>query len=207
MEFPEKVFTRLQKANPQPRIELHYSNSYTLAVAVVLSAQSTDRGVNRITDNLFQHISTPQDMLALGEEKLRQSIKSIGLFNNKARNIMLMAEALVNKHNGQLPSDYQRLKELPGIGSKSANVILNSAFGQPTIAVDTHVFRVSRRLGLCTAKTPLAVERCLSKIVPNQFKLFAHHWLVLHGRYVCVARKPKCQDCSLNDLCPKYGVT
>lgn len=196
-----EIFSRFQEKDASPRIELDYINPYTLLVAVVLSAQATDKGVNRATPKLFELASTPEEMLELGEEKLRDIIKTIGLYNTKAANIIKMSQKLVDEFDSIVPDDYDALCSLPGVGSKSANVILNSVFGHATIAVDTHVFRVSNRVGLCKTKTPIQTENELKKIVPKEFSMFAHHWLVLHGRYVCVARKPKCDQCLINDLC------
>lgn len=199
-----ELFNRFKTKNPNPKIELNYINNYTLLVAIILSAQSTDKGVNKVTDHLFEIVDTPEKMIELGEVKLKEFIKTIGLYNAKATNIMKMSEMLINEFNSEVPADYDSLCSLPGVGSKSANVLLNSAFGHHTIAVDTHVFRVSNRLGLCKTKTPLQTEECLKKVVPNEFKKFAHHWLVLHGRYVCIARKPKCNNCIANDICKFY---
>lgn len=196
-----EIFSRLAKLIPQPQIELDYVNSYTLLVAVILSAQSTDKGVNKATKALFMVAKTPYEMVQLGEIALKQYIKSIGLFNSKARNIIAMSKALIEQFAGQVPDNAVALESLAGVGRKSANVILNSVFKQPTIAVDTHVFRVSNRIGLCKTKTPLATEQALVKIIPNQWKRYAHHWLVLHGRYTCQAKKPRCGSCTINDIC------
>jgi endonuclease-3 len=198
----EEIFSRLSKANPSPRGELDHVNPYTLLVAVVLSAQATDKGVNRATEKLFRKVTTPAQMLALGEEGLIEHIKTIGLFRAKARNVMKLSHDLIEKHAGEVPQDRDALEELAGVGRKTANVVMNIAFGVPTIAVDTHVFRVSQRLGLAKGKTPLAIEEQLLKVVPDKFLQHAHHWLILHGRYSCVARKPKCPDCIVRDLCP-----
>jgi endonuclease-3 len=198
----EEIFSRLSKANPSPRGELDHVNPYTLLVAVVLSAQATDKGVNRATEKLFRKVTTPAQMLALGEEGLIEHIKTIGLFRAKARNVMKLSRDLIEKHAGEVPQDRDALEELAGVGRKTANVVMNIAFGVPTIAVDTHVFRVSQRLGLAKGKTPLAIEEQLLKVVPDKFLQHAHHWLILHGRYSCVARKPKCPDCIVRDLCP-----
>jgi endonuclease-3 len=198
----EEIFSRLSKANPSPRGELDHVNPYTLLVAVVLSAQATDKGVNRATEKLFRKVTTPEQMLALGEEGLIEHIKTIGLFRAKARNVMKLSRDLIEKHAGEVPQDRDALEELAGVGRKTANVVMNIAFGVPTIAVDTHVFRVSQRLGLAKGKTPLAIEEQLLKVVPDKFLQHAHHWLILHGRYSCVARKPKCPDCIVRDLCP-----
>jgi len=197
-----EIFSRLSKANPSPRGELDHVNPYTLLVAVVLSAQATDKGVNRATEKLFRKVTTPEQMLALGEEDLIEHIKTIGLFRAKARNVIKLSRDLIEKHAGEVPQDRDALEELAGVGRKTANVVMNIAFGVPTIAVDTHVFRVSQRLGLAKGKTPLAIEEQLLKVVPQKFLQHAHHWLILHGRYTCVARKPKCPDCTVRDLCP-----
>ena len=197
----EEFFARLQKLNPAPKTELEYTNPYTLLVAVALSAQATDKGVNKATKSLFQKISTPQQMLALGEEKLTDAIKTIGLYRGKARNVIAAAKILVEKHGGKVPRDRDALQELPGVGRKTANVVLNVAFGEKTIAVDTHIFRVSNRTNLAPGKDVLAVELALEKILPDQYALHAHHWLILHGRYTCIARKPLCPTCVVRDLC------
>jgi endonuclease III len=198
----EEIFSRLSKANPSPRGELDHVNPYTLLVAVVLSAQATDKGVNRATEKLFRKVTTPEQMLALGEEGLIEHIKTIGLFRAKARNVIKLSRDLIEKHAGEVPQDRDALEELAGVGRKTANVVMNIAFGVATIAVDTHVFRVSQRLGLAKGKTTLAIEEQLLKVVPQKFLQHAHHWLILHGRYTCVARKPKCPDCIVRDLCP-----
>jgi endonuclease-3 len=197
----EKLFDRLAAANPDPRGELSYINPYTLLVAVVLSAQATDAGVNKATGPLFKVADSPQKMLKLGEKRLKEYVRTIGLFNTKARNIIRLSEILLERYGGQVPADREKLQELPGVGRKTANVVLNIAFRQPTIAVDTHIFRVANRTGLAPGATPEAVERKLEKVVPEKRKLNAHHWLILHGRYVCKARKPDCPACSLRDLC------
>jgi endonuclease-3 len=197
----ETFFARLKTRDPEPRGELVYTTPYTLLVAVVLSAQATDVGVNKATGPLFKVADTPQKMLALGEEKLRGYIKTIGLFNSKAKNVMLLSRQLIERHGGKVPRDREALQALPGVGRKTASVVLNIAFGEPTIAVDTHVFRVGNRTGLAPGKTPLEVEKKLEKIVPAAFKQHAHHWLILHGRYVCKARKPDCPACAVHDLC------
>jgi endonuclease-3 len=196
-----EMFARLSEALPEPTGELHYINPYTLLVAVVLSAQATDVGVNKATGPLFAVADTPAKMLALGEEKLRRYIRTIGLFNTKAKNVIALSKALIEQHGGQVPADREVLQTLPGVGRKTANVVLNIAFGQPTIAVDTHIFRVGNRTGLAPGKTPLAVELKLEKRVPKEYRLHAHHWLILHGRYTCKARKPECPACLINDLC------
>jgi len=197
----EEFFRRLAKAQPAPKTELEYANPYTLLVAVVLSAQATDIGVNKATKPLFARVDTPKKMLALGEERLIGYIKSIGLYRTKARNVMKLSAILVEQHGGKVPHDRDALEALPGVGRKTANVVLNVAFGEKTIAVDTHIFRVGNRTGLAAGKTPLAVELALEKRVPDAYKRHAHHWLILHGRYVCKARKPDCPNCVVNDLC------
>jgi endonuclease-3 len=195
------LFERLSAALPDPKSELEYASPYTLLVAVVLSAQATDAGVNRATRSLFPVADTPQKMLALGEEGLKEHIKTIGLFNAKARNVIALSRILLEKYDGEVPRERDLLEELPGVGRKTANVVCNVAFGQPTMAVDTHIFRVCNRTGLAPGKTPLAVELKLEKAVPEDRKLHAHHWLILHGRYVCKARKPECPRCVIRDLC------
>jgi len=196
-----KVFRRFHKAEPEPQGELQSVNPYTLLIAVVLSAQATDAGVNRATASLFKVADTPEKMLALGEEGLTRYIKSIGLYRMKARNIVGLSKALIDKHGGKVPREREALEALPGVGRKTANVVLNTAFGEPTIAVDTHVFRVGNRTGLAAGKTPLEVEMRLEKVVPGRYKRHAHHWLILHGRYVCKARAPECWRCLINDIC------
>ncbi|MEZ5934168.1 MAG: endonuclease III [Alphaproteobacteria bacterium] len=195
------MFSRLAAANPAPKTELDYTNPFTLLVAVVLSAQATDVGVNKATKKLFALADTPEAMLALGEERVRELIKTIGLYRNKAKNVIALSQKLIDEHGGQVPGDREALEKLPGVGRKTASVILNEAFGQPTIAVDTHVFRLANRTGLAPAKTPLAVEKKLEKSVPKHYARGAHHWLILHGRYVCLARKPKCPECVIQDVC------
>jgi len=202
-----EFFSRLQAGNPEPKGELNWTNPYTLVVAVALSAQATDIGVNKATEGLFKVVSTPQDMLDLGEEKLKEHIKTIGLYNSKAKNVMKAAEILVRDFGGEVPQDRASLELLPGVGRKTANVVLNIAFGAPTIAVDTHLFRVGNRTGLAKGKTPLAVELKLEKAVPKEFLRHAHHWLILHGRYICKARKPDCPACVVRDLCAFKGKT
>lgn len=197
----ERFFARLAEANPAPHTELVYRDPYTLLVAVVLSAQATDAGVNRATGPLFAAAPTPAAMVALGEERVRELIKTIGLFRTKARNVIALSKALLELHGGKVPHDRAALEALPGVGRKTANVVLNEAFGEATIAVDTHVFRVSNRTGLAPGKTPDAVEAVLELVVPARFKHGAHHWLILHGRYVCKARKPDCPNCLIADLC------
>ncbi|MFH1806108.1 MAG: endonuclease III [Pseudomonadota bacterium] len=197
----EAFFQRLSDANPEPRGELNYTNPYTLLVAVALSAQATDIGVNKATEKLFQIVATPQDMINLGEEALIDHVRTIGLFRGKAKNIMAAARILVEKHDGVVPNDQAALEELPGVGRKTANVVRNIAFGEPTMAVDTHIFRLGNRTGMATGKTTLAVEKGLLKKIPPRFMNHAHHWLILHGRYICKARKPRCGDCIVSDLC------
>lgn len=194
-------FERLAEANPHPETELESVNDYTLLVAVVLSAQATDVGVNKATRRLFAEVNTPEKMVALGEEGLKQHIKTIGLFNAKAKNVIALSKALIAEHGGKVPADREALEKLPGVGRKTANVVMNVAFGAETFAVDTHIFRVGNRTGLAPGKTPLAVEKKLEKAVPQPFRLHAHHWLILHGRYVCKARTPECWRCIVADLC------
>ena len=202
-----EIFTRLRAQNPEPRGELEYVNPYTLLVAVVLSAQATDAGVNKATRALFAAADTPQKMLALGEDRVREHIKTIGLFRAKAKNVIALSQILVEKHGGQVPRDAASLEALPGVGRKTANVVRNIAFGEPTIAVDTHLFRISNRIPLARGKTPLEVELGLLKIIPQEFLLHAHHWLILHGRYVCKARRPECARCVIADLCTSSEKT
>jgi endonuclease-3 len=197
----DALYARLAAANPNPKGELAFVNPYTLLVAVVLSAQATDAGVNRATEALFREVDTPAKMLAMGEERLRERIKTIGLFNTKARNVIALSRALVERHGGEVPSDREALEALPGVGRKSANVMLNVAFGQPTIAVDTHVFRVANRTGLAPGGTPLEVETALVARTPRRWLPNAHHWLILHGRYVCQAKTPRCPACVIRDIC------
>lgn len=196
-----QLFTRLAKENPHPVTELYFTNDFTLLVAIVLSAQATDKGVNKATPALFAAADKPKKMLALGEPALKNHIKTIGLFNSKAKNILLLSERLIKEYGGKVPENRDALITLPGVGRKTANVWLNCARGEPTIAVDTHVFRVANRLGLCKTKTPEATELALEKAIPEQWKLHAHHWLILHGRYVCTARNPGCAKCTVADLC------
>jgi endonuclease-3 len=201
---PQKVkefFARLKKQNPEPRGELQYTNPYTLLVAVVLSAQATDVSVNKATRPLFGIVRTPEDMLNLGEAGLKGYIRTIGLFNGKAKNIIALSRQLIEKHRSQVPNSREDLVQLPGVGRKTANVVLNTAFGEPAIAVDTHLFRVGNRTGLAPGKTPQQVEEKLLKTVPKEYLRHAHHWLILHGRYVCKARKPDCPSCLVRDLC------
>jgi len=196
-----EAFSRFRRANPEPKGELEHLNPYTLLVAVALSAQATDVGVNKATRNLFPIADTPEKMVALGEERVREHIKTIGLYRNKAKNVIALSEKLIAEHGSEVPRTREALEELPGVGRKTANVVLNIAFGEPTIAVDTHLFRVGNRTGLAPGKTPLEVELGLDKIIPAEFKRHAHHWLILHGRYTCIARKPRCEVCIINDLC------
>jgi endonuclease-3 len=196
-----EFFSRLAADNPHPETELESGNPYQLLVAVVLSAQATDVGVNKATRRLFQEVHTPAQMVALGEEKLKEHIKTIGLFNTKAKNVIALSEQLIADHQGEVPDDRDELEKLPGVGRKTANVVMNVAFGAETFAVDTHIFRVGNRTGLARGKTPLAVELKLEKAVPQPFRLHAHHWLILHGRYVCKARTPECWRCVVADLC------
>ena len=197
----EEFFARLKKQNPNPKTELQYKNPYTLLVAVALSAQATDKSVNKATEPLFKTVDTPEKMLALGEVKLAEAIKTIGLYKGKAKNVIAMSKLLIEKHGGEVPKSREALEELPGVGRKTANVVLNVAFGENTIAVDTHIFRVSNRTGLAPGKNVLEVELGLEKRVPEKYLSHAHHWLILHGRYTCVARKPLCPTCVVRDLC------
>ncbi len=195
------LFARLAQDRPDPKTELNYTNPYTLVVAVALSAQATDVGVNKATEKLFEEADTPEKMLALGEDHVRDRIKTIGLFRNKAKNVIALSKMLIEDFGGEVPADRDSLVKLPGVGRKTANVVLNEAFGQPTIAVDTHIFRVSNRTKLAPGKNPDEVEARLEKITPDEFKLGAHHWLILHGRYLCKARKPECWRCAVEDIC------
>ena len=203
----EEAFRRFQAADPAPKGELQHVNPYTLLVAVVLSAQATDAGVNKATPALFAAADSPEKMVALGEPAVRDMIKTIGLYRNKAKNVVALSEKLIAGHAGQVPRTREALEALPGVGRKTANVVLNIAFGEPTIAVDTHVFRVGNRTGLAVGKTPLEVELKLAEVVPMRYRLHAHHWLILHGRYVCLARKPRCEACIIADLCRWPGKT
>jgi endonuclease-3 len=196
-----EFFRRLAEANPSPTTELEYTNPYTLLVAVVLSAQATDVSVNIACRPLFAKVSTPEQMVGLGEERVRDAIKTIGLFNTKAKNVIALSEALIRDHGSEVPRTREALEALPGVGRKTANVVLNTAFGEETFAVDTHIFRVGNRTGLAPGKTPLEVELKLEKRVPKPFRRDAHHWLILHGRYICKARKPECWHCPVVDLC------
>ena len=197
----EEIFRRFEAANPQPKGELEHVNPYTLLVAVVLSAQATDAGVNKATRALFGIADTPAKMVALGEDKVRDYIKTIGLYRNKAKNVIALSQQLISEHGGRVPHDREALEKLPGVGRKTANVVLNIAFGEPTIAVDTHLFRLANRLGIAPGRTPLEVEQGLLRVVPETYLLHAHHWLILHGRYICQARKPRCGMCLIADLC------
>jgi len=197
----EEFFRRLKAIDPKPTTELEYNSTFELLIAVILSAQATDVSVNLATRRLYKVAHTPQALLDLGEEGLKAYIKTIGLFNSKAKNVLATCRILLDEHSGKVPADRQALEALPGVGRKTANVILNTAFGQPTMAVDTHIFRVANRTGLALGKTPLEVERKLLKSVPQDYLLDAHHWLILHGRYVCKARKPNCAECIVRDLC------
>ncbi|NIN35203.1 MAG: endonuclease III [Gammaproteobacteria bacterium] len=196
-----EIFERFRKQNPKPKTELKHHNPFELLVAVILSAQATDVGVNKATTKLFKVANTPEAILALGLSKLKRYVRTIGLYNAKAENIMKTSRILVKEHGGKVPSDRESLERLPGVGRKTANVILNTAFGQPTIAVDTHIFRVANRTGIAPGKNVLEVEMKLMKFIPEEFKKNAHHWLILHGRYVCMARKPLCGSCLIEDLC------
>jgi endonuclease-3 len=199
------IFERLAAHNPSPDTELNYQSPFELLIAVILSAQATDIGVNKATAQLYSVANTPEGILALGEKGLKNYIKTIGLFNSKAKNIIKTCRILVEQHQSEVPDNRADLEALPGVGRKTANVILNTAFGQPTIAVDTHIFRVSNRTNIAPGKTPLEVEKKLLKFTPDQYKLGAHHWLILHGRYVCKARKPLCHECVIHDLCEFKG--
>lgn len=196
-----EIFTRLREANPNPTTELKYSNPFELLIAVILSAQATDVGVNKATDKLYPVANTPESIYALGVAGLSEYIKTIGLYNSKAKNVIATCKMLIEQHNSQVPETREALEALPGVGRKTANVVLNTAFGQPTMAVDTHIFRVSNRTGIAPGKNVLEVEKRLLKFIPEEFLQDAHHWLILHGRYTCVARKPKCSDCLIVDLC------
>lgn len=196
-----EIFLRFRKANPYPTTELVYHSHFELLVAVILSAQATDKSVNKATVVLFKKANTPEKLLKLGEDQLRDYIKNIGLYRAKAKTVIATCHLLIEKFHSRVPENREDLESLPGVGRKTANVILNTCFKQPTIAVDTHIFRVANRIGLSNGKTPLAVEKQLEKVIPDEFKLYAHHWLILHGRYVCVARKPHCPECIIRDLC------
>jgi endonuclease III len=203
----EEAFRRFASANPNPRGELQHVDPYTLLVAVVLSAQATDAGVNKATPALFKLADTPEKMVKLGEARVRELIKTIGLYRTKAKNLIALSRQLIEQHGGNVPPDRVALEALPGVGRKTANVVLNVAFGEPTIAVDTHIFRVGNRTGLAVGKTPFDVEMKLMEVVPERYRLHAHHWLILHGRYVCVARRPLCEKCLIADLCKWPGKT
>lgn len=202
-----EILKRLRAANPHPTTELNFSSPFELLIAVILSAQATDKGVNKATDKLFPVANTPQAILALGVDGLKEYIKTIGLFNSKAENIIKTCRDLIEKHNGEVPEDREALEELAGVGRKTANVVLNTAFGHPTIAVDTHIFRVCNRTGFAPGKDVVKVEEKLIKVVPSEFKVDVHHWLILHGRYTCVARKPRCGACMIEDLCEYKNKT
>jgi endonuclease-3 len=203
----DEAFRRFQAAMPEPKGELHSVNAFTLLVAVVLSAQATDAGVNKATPALFALADTPEKMAALGEERVRELIKTIGLYRTKAKNVIALSEMLVAQHGGKVPGTREELQALPGVGRKTANVVLNIAFGQPTMAVDTHIFRIGNRTGLAPGKDPLAVELKLLEVIPEKYMLHAHHWLILHGRYTCLARRPLCEKCVIADLCKWSGKT
>ncbi|HCR86000.1 MAG TPA: endonuclease III [Alphaproteobacteria bacterium] len=196
-----EVFEVLKKQNSSPITELNYRSDFTLLVAIVLSAQATDVSVNKATEKLFMVAATPKAILKLGEDGLKQYIKTIGLYNSKAKNIIRLCESLIERHNGKVPDNYEQLRELAGVGSKTANVFLNCYYKVPIIAVDTHVFRVANRLGLCKTKNADETEKKLNKIIPEKYRLYAHHWLILHGRYICTARKPKCRECVIREYC------
>lgn len=200
-ETVAEIFKRLRAGDPEPESELKYVNSFTLLVAVVLSAQATDIGVNKATEALFKVAVTPEKMAALGVEKLQDYIKTIGLYRNKAKNVIALSQMIIAQHGSEIPTTREELEELPGVGRKTANVVLNVAFGEPTMAVDTHIFRVSNRTGLAPGKNPLEVEKGLLAVIPGEFMMHAHHWLILHGRYICKARKPVCTNCVIEDLC------
>ncbi len=200
-----KIFETFQKQNPEPKTELNFTSDYTLLVAIVLSAQTTDIAVNKATKELFKVASTPQKMVKLGEEKLKTYIKTIGLFNSKAKNVILLSQKLIDGHNSKVPDVFEKLIPLPGVGTKTANVFLNCFYHKPVIAVDTHVLRVSNRIGLVKTKTADETAAKLMKVVPNEYKLHAHHWLILHGRYTCKARKPECNNCTIEKLCSFKG--
>lgn len=202
----DKIFTIWQEANPSPKTELVFTNNYTLLVAVVLSAQSTDVGVNKATKELFKIADTPEKMLKLGEKNLKKYINTIGLYNGKAANIIKLSQDLVKKFNSQVPEDFEALRSLAGVGQKTANVVLNCAFGHPTIAVDTHVFRVANRVGFVCETTPEKTEAALLKAIPKKWQIYAHHWMILHGRYVCKAQKPKCDECKIREFCEFFRV-
>lgn len=206
----KEIFARLKKENPDPKCELDFQSAYTLLVAIILSAQTTDKNVNKVTPALFKVASTPAEMVALGEEKLKGYIRSIGLFNGKAKNIVAMSKDLIENYNGEIPKDVDKLQQLAGVGRKTANVFLNTMYGAATFGVDTHVLRLGNRIGLAPGKNPLAVEKALERavtgVIPDEDLKNVSHWLVLHGRYVCTAKKPACDKCRIADLCPKIGI-
>ena len=206
-ETRSEMFGRLLKQIPNPTTELNYSTSFELLVAVTLSAQATDKSVNQVTDILFPLANTPESIFELGEDKLRDTIKSIGLFNSKAKHIIQTCRIIIDKYNSEVPETRKELEALPGVGRKTANVVLNTAFGQPTIAVDTHIYRVANRTAIASGKTVLEVEKKLIKFIPDEFKVPAHHLMILHGRYVCLARKPKCQECGITSICDFFKKT
>ena len=206
-EKRQQIFSRLREENPKPTTELHYNSHFELLVAVILSAQATDKSVNIATRKLYPVANTPQAIFALGEAGLHPFIKTIGLHNSKGKNIIATCKLLLEKHQGKVPDNRKALEALPGVGRKTANVVLNTAFGQPTMAVDTHIFRVSNRTGIAKGKTPLEVEKRLLRLIPREFLLDAHHWLILHGRYTCIARKPRCGSCLIEDLCEYKNKT
>ncbi|MGB5247818.1 MAG: endonuclease III [Woeseia sp.] len=206
-EIRTKIYARLREQNPQPATELNYRNPFELLISVILSAQATDISVNKATAKLYPVAATPQSILQLGVAGLKKYIRTIGLYNSKAENIVKTCRILLEEHGGEVPRTRAELEALPGVGRKTANVILNTAFGEPTIAVDTHIFRVANRTGLAKGKTPLEVEKRLTRLTPEEFRQDAHHWLILHGRYTCIARKPRCPDCMINDLCEYRGKT
>jgi endonuclease-3 len=202
-----EIFAAFEKANPNPTTELKYGNPYQLLVAVIMSAQATDKGVNKATGALFKQVKTPAQMVALGEEGLTPFVKTIGLYRGKVKNVIAMSKLLIEQHAGAVPKKREELEALPGVGRKTANVILNTIYGEPVMAVDTHVFRVAHRLALSTGNNPLKVEEDLVRVIPSEYMQHAHHWLILHGRYTCVARKPKCSTCVVAQWCPRVGVT
>ncbi|MGB5353398.1 MAG: endonuclease III [Woeseia sp.] len=206
-EIRTKIYAHLREQNPQPATELNYRNPFELLISVILSAQATDISVNKATAKLYPVAATPQSILQLGVAGLKKYIRTIGLYNSKAENIVKTCRILLEEHGGEVPRTRAELEALPGVGRKTANVILNTAFGEPTIAVDTHIFRVANRTGLAKGKTPLEVEKRLTRLTPEEFRQDAHHWLILHGRYTCIARKPRCPDCMINDLCEYRGKT
>ncbi len=201
----DQIFTIWHAQNPEPKTELNYSNNFTLLVAVVLSAQSTDIGVNKATKDLFKIADTPEKMVKLGEEKLKKHINTIGLYNAKAANVIKLSQALIDNFDSEVPQNFESLRSLPGVGQKTANVVLNCAFGHPTIAVDTHVFRVANRIGFVNESTPEKTESALMKAIPKKWQTHAHHWMILHGRYVCKARKPECELCSIKEMCKSFS--